>query len=381
MRCFLISYLLGVSLAVSACESSSNPSAAPETVAPVQATEPVPHDPDDPAIWMHPSDPAKSLIIATDKIEETGGLYIFGLDGALRQSVVPLDRPNNVDVEYGLALGDRTVDIAVVTERKRHRLRVFAIPDDGRPLVDLAPAGLPVLEGQSGEASEPMGIALYKRPRDGAVFAIVAPKTGGTSDYLWQYRLTAAEGSPSPSGSVPALSAVLVRRFGAFSRIGGEPGDVGEIEAVAVDDELGYVYYSDERAGIRKYFADPDRPDAARELAFFGTDGYLGDREGLAIYTAAGGTGFIVSSDQVEGGTRVHLYRREGAAGQPHDHAEVVAIVPTASDETDGLEVTSRALPGFPEGMLVMMNSRQKNFLMYRWDDLIGHRQPSIEGR
>ena len=42
---------------------------------------------------------------------------------------------------------------------------------------------------------------------------------------------------------------------------------------VAVDDALGFVYYSDERFGIRKYRADPDAPDAATELASFGTDG------------------------------------------------------------------------------------------------------------
>ena len=74
------------------------------------------------------------------------------------------------------------------------------------------------------------------------------------------------------------LSAHFVRRFGAFS--GG-----GEIEAVAVDDELGYVYFSDEQYGIRKYHADPDAPKAAQELAAFGLSGYQGDREGLAIYS------------------------------------------------------------------------------------------------
>ena len=78
---------------------------------------------------------------------------------------------------------------------------------------------------------------------------------------------------------------------------------------MVVDDELGYVYYSDERFGIRKWQADPDHADAARELAVFGTDGYAGDREGLAIYApertpsvnGGGPSGFLVSSDQVEG--------------------------------------------------------------------------------
>ena len=62
-----------------------------------------------------------------------------------------------------------------------------------------------------------MGIGIYKRPRDGAVFAIVAPKTGGATDYLWQYRIDADR--------TGRLTATLVRRFGQFSRVGGEPGD------------------------------------------------------------------------------------------------------------------------------------------------------------
>jgi 3-phytase len=70
------------------------------------------------------------------------------------------------------------------------------------------------------------------------------------------------------------------------------------------------------------------------------------------------------------GGTRVRLYRREGTPGNPHDHP-VVRTVSTVSDSTDGLEVSARALPGFPRGMLVMMNSRARNFLIYDWRDIL----------
>lgn len=337
---------------------------------PAAATQPVPHDADDPAIWVHPTDPARSLILGTDKFAGEGGLHVFGLDGVRRQTIAPLDRPNNVDIEYGVALGGTAasgakaaaIDIAVLTERKRHRLRIFAIPADGGALVDLAPAGLPVLAGQTGEAAEPMGVSLYKRPGDGVTFAIVAPKTGGTTEYLWQYRLE----RKSPADPI---TAALVRRFGNFSRRGAVAGEIGEIEAVVVDDELGYVYYSDERFGIRKWHADPEHRDAARELAVFGTDGYAGDREGLAIYASAPGSGFLVSSDQVEGATRVFLYPREGANGNPHQHP-VIAVRQTSSDETDGLDVTTRALPGYPRGLLVMMNSAGRNFSIYRWEDV-----------
>jgi 3-phytase len=336
--------------------SSNTERAEVSRLEPVARTAAVSSDPDDPALWVHPTDPARSLILGTDKVETTGALYAFGLDGAFRQAIRGIDRPNNVDVEYGFRLRDATTDIAVLTERKQHRLRIFSVAATG-DLTDLAPEGLSVLAGENGDASEPMGIALYKRPRDDVIFAMVAPKTGGEANYLWQYRLD--------SGTT-GIRASLVRRFGRFSRAGAVPGEIGEIEAVVVDDASGYVYYSDERYGIRKYHADPDHPDAARELVVFGTTGFVGDREGLAILSTGERSGFIVASDQVDNESRVKLYPREGTQGNPHDHPEVASVT-TMSDGTDGLEATSRALPGYPRGLLVMMNARDRNFLLYDW--------------
>jgi len=328
-------------------------------IRPSTSTAPVPNDPDDPAIWVNAADPSGSLILATDKMPAVGGLFVFGLDGKLRQTIAPLDRPNNVDVEYGFAVGGRRIDIAVVTERLQHRLRVFGIAPDGG-VRDLAPNGLAVLAGQPADAGEPMGIALYKRPRDGAIFAIVSPKTGGRADYLWQYRLDEMKG---------AITATLVRRFGAFSQMGAVAGEIGEIEAVVVDDALGYVYYADERFGIRKYHADPDHPEAAKELAVLGRNDYQGDREGLAIYSQPDGGGYLVSSDQMPGATRVMIYSRSGSPKGPHDQP-LLAAIPTDADSTDGLDVTATPLPGFPTGLLAMMNSAPRNFLLYQWNEI-----------
>src|SRR6185503_5316531 len=76
---------------------------APRGLEPSAATAPVADDADDPAIWTHPTDPARSVILGTNKVAAPGGaLYVFGLDGQVRQIVKPLDRPNNVDIEYGM---------------------------------------------------------------------------------------------------------------------------------------------------------------------------------------------------------------------------------------------------------------------------------------
>lgn len=60
------------------------------------------------------------------------------------------------------------------------------------------------------------------------------------------------------------------------------------------------------------------------------------------------------------------IYPRNGTTKGPHDQP-LLAAIPTAADETDGLDVTSTPLPGFPGGMLAMMNSTPKNFLLFSW--------------
>ncbi|HUQ94894.1 MAG TPA: phytase [Bryobacteraceae bacterium] len=332
--------------------------APPVDIQPIVRSDQVSDDPDDPAIWVHPTDSARSLIIGTNKVKAPrGALVVFGLDGRIRQTVTGLDRPNNVDIEYGLKVGGQTIDIAVATERLRNQLRIFRIAPDGSGIGDVtSPANTRVFAERSGEQAAPMGISLYRRARDGAVFAIVAPRSGPRQAYLGQYRL-----DDDGQGRVKAS---FVRYFGNFS-------GRDEIEAVAVDDALGYVYYADEGNGIHKYYADPDHSAAATELAHFGENGFGANREGIAIYERKDGTGYIVCTDQINGNSEYHVYRREGEPGRPHDHSQVLKVVRGGADSTDGVEITSRPLgPKFPAGILVAMNSRGRNFLFYRWEDI-----------
>jgi 3-phytase len=296
-------------------------------------TEATRWDSDDPAIWIHPQDPGQSLIIGTDKHRE-GGLYAFDLQGKIVRTVTGLQGPNNVDVAYGFPLQDHGVDIAVVTERLQQRLRIFQLPD----LAALDDGGLIVFDGDRTRA--PMGVALYKRPKDQAMFVFVGGKSGPRQGYIAQYRLQAT--------SENKITMQLVRQFGAYS-------GKKEIEAIAVDAELGYVYYSDETVGVRKYHADPDAANANTELALFATDGFTGDHEGIAIFKKADGTGYILVSDQQANSIR--LYSREGTAASPHEH-RFAKSVRIAARETDGIEVTSQSLSAaFPNGMLVAMSN------------------------
>ena len=263
-------------------------------VRPVAVTDSVAHDSDDPAVWVNPQNPAKSLIIGTDK-DTDGGLYVYDLAGKLlpQKTVRGLKRPNNVDVEYGLLLNGKPTDIAVTTERQTHNLRVFSLPD----MKPIDGGGIPMFDGEIGTGfRDLMGIALY-RNKAGEVQAIVGRKTGPTdSTYLWQYQL-----ADDGHGQVKAT---LLRKFGQYS-------GRKEIESIAVDDKLGYVYYSDEGVGVRQYFADPARGN--KQLALFATDGFAEDHEGISIYATTDSTGYILVSDQ--GGDRFQIFRARGGSG------------------------------------------------------------------
>jgi len=70
---------------------------AKNAIKPKLITEKTPHDTDDPAIWIHPTNTSSSLIIGTDK-DSDGGLYLYDLNGKIIKKSIPLKRPNNVDV-------------------------------------------------------------------------------------------------------------------------------------------------------------------------------------------------------------------------------------------------------------------------------------------
>ncbi|QCK17094.1 3-phytase [Mangrovivirga cuniculi] len=314
---------------------------------PTYVTDTVKHDTDDPAIWINQEAPSKSLIIGTDKGGEAGdgGLFVFDLKGNLDtiKTVTGIQRPNNVDIAYGLEYVGNELDIAVTTERYTNKIRVFSLPE----MKPIDKGGIPVFEGDT--LKDPMGIALYTNPETKEIYAIVGRKSGPKNDYLWQYKL-----SVNDSGVVKGK---LVRKFGQFS-------GVKEIEAIAVDNELGFVYYSDENVGVRKYYAHPDSSNT--ELALFATEGIKDDHEGISIYKKGDKTGYLILSDQQAG--RFIVFPREGTLSDPHNHKKICAI-PTMNLESDGNEVTSVAVnEEFQNGFFVAM-SDDKTFQIYDWKD------------
>ena len=236
-------------------------------VQPTVITEQVNFDTDDPAIWINPQDASQSLIIGTDK-ETEGGLFVFDLNGKIVNKVPGLKRPNNVDVEYGFNLQGKKIDIAVTTERQQNKIRIYEVPS----MKEIG--AISVFEGETDR--DPMGISIYKNPHTEEIFAIVGRKFGPGGTYLWQYKLSENNGK---------VTGEVVRKFGNFS-------GKKEIESIAVDDELGFIYYSDEGFGVRKYYADPAKGN--QELVLFGQKDFKEDVEGISIYDTGNGKGYIL---------------------------------------------------------------------------------------
>lgn len=338
-----------LSLFLISCGGSKLAAVRPDALKPTVITQPTPHDTDDPAIWIHPSDASKSLIVGTDK-DSDGGLYLYDLSGKIIKKSISLQRPNNVDIAYGLTVSGKKTDLAVTTERETNSLRIFSLPD-------LEPIGqIALFEGETERS--PMGVALYTAT-DGKIYAIAGRKTGPSGSYLWQYELKG-----NSDGSVTGN---VVRKFGQFS-------GKKEIESIAVDNEAKFVYCSDETVGIRKYHADPK--DGNEELALFGTSGFKSDHEGIAIYKTGAKTGYVLVSNQQA--NTFMVFPREGSGGDVNKHP-LLAEIPVSTVECDGADATSVNLgTQFPQGIFVAM-SNGMTFHIYDWREVIARINAAVK--
>lgn len=320
------------------------------SVSPRTSTAPVNSDADDPAVWIHPTNPDESIVIGTDKSGSSPGLYVWDMNGN-RIQYIKIPNPNNVDVRYDIRVGGKVLDLVVTNSRPLRELKVFAVDRSSGLLMDMTTADGIKLN----ELEKPYGLGLYRRPSDGALFAILTTKTGDPHN-LYQYRLL-DDGTGHVKGT-------FVGKFG-------NAAIRGIAEGVAVDDELGYVYVSDEEDAVRKFYADRALGKNDEITAFAKGDGISGDREGIGIYKCSGGTGYLLVSSQ--GNSTVKVYPREGDNGDPTKHSLITTIDTENSRETDGLDVTSRpAGVNFPNGFLVTHDSPGKRFRLYAWEDIAG---------
>jgi 3-phytase len=318
------------------------------TVVPSVETEPVTTHgdaADDPAIWVHPDDPAASLVIGTNK---ESGLEVYDLDGR-RLQILPDGRMNNVDIRDGFPYRGARVSLVAVTNRTTKTIALYR--------VDVATRRLEALEtgDMTTDMHDPYGLCLFHDRRRDRFYVIINDADSGL---LRQWRLEERGGR---------VIATRVRDI-----------EVGsQSEGCVADDELGHLYVGEEDVAIWKYGADPRAGSRRTAVDTVEAGRLIDDIEGLGLYEGPNGTGYLVASSQ--GDDTYGVYRREGNnawVGKFHVVANEESGIDGAS-ETDGLDVSSAALgPQLPQGLLVVQDGRnlmpkdRQNFKFVSWQDI-----------
>jgi len=289
-------------------------------------------DADDPAIWVNPAAPERARILGTDK---QVGLRSYDLTGRLVQDF-PDGRLNNVDLRP-FTLAGRQVWLVGASRRDDDTMAFYVMEGDGT-LSRADPFTLPAAPAEmAGEVDDVYGFAMQRDPATGRVFALVNFKSG----HVLQWEITGASGT---------LSATLVRHW----KVATQP------EGMVADDAGGFIYVGEEDAGIWRVPADPAAAPLAEVVDRIPGDCLpRDDVEGLGIYDN-GRDRFLVASAQ--GIHRAAIYQLDAAGASCVALVEIAAGAVDGVSETDGLEVTATVMPGFPQGLLVMMDDQNAGF-------------------
>ncbi|MFD3513518.1 phytase [Streptomyces sp. NPDC058657] len=372
-------------------------------------------DADDPAVWVDPSDPGRSIVLGTLK---EAGLDVYGLDGRRLQHIAAPKAPgtdaapgrfNNVDVIYGFELGGRKTDLALVSDRGRDRIRAYAIDPKavaaGRPpLRDVtAPGVTPVFaadETQVDDQRTAYGLSAFTDDDRAYVVASQREET--------RMRLLELE---DRDGRVGYRTKDTLDLPGSFTLPNGtkwqpcaDPGERPQVEGMAVDQEEQVLYAAQEAVGLWRVrvedakFATPKLLDRVREYGVpwtydaaeeecvldkandpgFGGKNLSADAEGVTVYHAKDGKGYVLASSQ--GDNSFAVYGREGR--NPYLGSFAVNDGPAADgvQHSDGSTVVNVPLGrAFPQGLLVTHDGEATpadgeregtNFKFTRWDEV-----------
>jgi 3-phytase len=359
-------------------------------------------DGDDPSIWVHPRDGARSLVIATKK---DAGLDVYDLRGRTLQSIAPPPTPgedhapgrfNNVDLLYDVD----GRDLAVVTDRGHDTLRVYAI-DDRRLSDATSPSVSFVFSRDQDEVDEQAtayGLATWKAP-NGRGYAFVtqrhatqlamarlAPARGRLVDYDVVDRITLPDTFRLPNGTSWAPCE--------------DPGEGPQLEGEVVDARRGVLYAAQEDVGVWRIpvstrgFGRPELIERVREFGVpatfdpaeeecvpgpdpgFGGDHLSADAEGLTIYYTRTGDDYLLTSSQ--GDSTFSVFEAAARARWLGAFAVVDGRATDGVQHSDGAAVTNVPLGRFDHGLFVTHDGENTpdegrtstNFKLVPWEDV-----------
>jgi len=273
---------------------------------------------DDPAIWIHPEDPALSTIIGTNK---QAGISVYDLSGKEIQ-FIKAGQINNADIRRGFKLGGEEIALVTGGNRANNTIVGYKVNPRTRLLEDVMARKVTTLQIY--------GTCMYRSPKTGKTHYFATSKTGNVEQW---------ELFDNGSGKVDAKK---VRAF----KVG------GIVEGCVADDELGHVYISEELVGLWKYNAEPDADTSRKQVDKVAGGNLVADVEGVTIAYGPNGTGYLIVSSQ--GNHTYVVYKREG----DNEYVKTFRVSPRdgvdGSEETDGIDVFVGNLgPQFPHGVFV----------------------------
>ncbi|MCI0664700.1 MAG: phytase, partial [Acidobacteria bacterium] len=171
---------------------------------------------DSPAIWLAPN-PDDSFVFLTEK--GGGQVMVFKADAKATfvRRFGKMKRPNGVVILQGVPIGSIRKDLAFITDRDGNIVYVFSIPD------------FELIGTFAEDLKQPMGISLYHRRSDGAVFAFIVKKLGKDDEKVVRYRLTEQNGRITGKREINFGKELLTNQ-----------------ETVVVDNDREQIYVADE---------------------------------------------------------------------------------------------------------------------------------------
>lgn len=335
------------------------------------ATGPAATSADDPALWIHPTDPEKSLILGTNK---DAGLVVYSLDGqqmqfladgklknvSVRQRVAwsgPMGKPIKVDLAVASSVADASLYVYRIDRRERTLSKIAAIKTS---LAECEALGL---------YCPPQG------PHAGELFAAVGDRAGAIE--VWRLEPLAA-----------GVAGTLVRQWSLKSAV----------SSIVADDDQHVLYIAEKARGIWRFAADaaeikPNPDGSTPTVVKQNITGTLIDEaapkgriaapvQGLALYRGVDSSGYLLASAQAA--SEFLVYRREGQNAYLGRFA--IAGTPTidAVQRTVGIDVTSVQLGAlFPFGAFIAQDSdvpgKRQNFKVVAWDTIAKAFEPPLQ--
>ncbi|MEQ9315222.1 MAG: phytase [Henriciella sp.] len=275
---------------------------------------------DDPAIWINPEAAAGSLILGTNKDE---GLHVYDLTGKELQ-FLDAGALNNVDVRG---------NIAVASNDEMNAISWFAIEPSTAIVTHLGntPTG----------KDEPYGICAGQV---GTTYYVMPTYKDGQA-HVWTLD-TDAIASLQPE----LIAEIQVGQFGQL-----------QLEGCVFDETNGQIFVGEEEHGVWKLDLNDLTAAPVSVDTIAAANGLVADVEGMDIWEGENGEGYLVVSAQAA--DRFVVYDLKA----PHAPRGIFTVTANADgsvdavSHTDGLDVNSTPLPGFPRGVLIVQDDANPN--------------------